>query len=127
MHLKSAIEEFNKRASEPLTHNDIGAKIFEGEGLESVTERHYITSWCNGKHMGKMKPIHIERLCDTLLIDANLLFGITPMKRELPSAEKLILAKKRSDEILSEYSDHGDEDQLAADIYEEIVEALRAN
>ncbi len=76
--IKSAIIHYNenvrKEGMPKMKGITLGALIMEKNG------EFYVSNWGNGKHLGKLKPEHIEKICQACSVDANFLFGIKPMK-----------------------------------------------
>lgn len=76
--IKSAIIHYNDNVREKdmpkMNQKSLGDLILDTNGP------FYISNWCNGKHLGKLKPEHIHKLCESCSVDANFLFGIKPME-----------------------------------------------
>ena len=76
--IKEAIKHFNENVREEgmpkMTGMLLGVLTMESNGA------FYISSWINGKHLGKLKPEHIVKICEECSVDANFLYGIKPMK-----------------------------------------------
>ena len=76
--IKSAIIHYNENVREEglpkMTGKVLGALTMEKNG------EFYISNWSNGNHLGKLKPEHVDKICDATGVDANFLFGIKPME-----------------------------------------------
>lgn len=76
--IKSAIIHYNDNVREKdmpkMNQKSLGDLILTNNGS------FYISNWCNGKHLGKLKPEHIHAICEATGIDANFLYGIKPME-----------------------------------------------
>lgn len=75
--IKSAIIHYNENVREEgmpkMTGKTLGIFIMEKNGAT------YVSWWGNGKHLGKLKPDHVEKICEATGVDANFLFGIRSM------------------------------------------------
>lgn len=75
--IKSAIIHYNENVREKdmpkMTQKSLGGLILSNNGS------FYISNWCNGKHLGKLKPEHIHSICEACSVDANFLYGIESM------------------------------------------------
>jgi hypothetical protein len=76
--IKEAIKHYNDNVKpkeyQKMTQRSLGLFVIPGNG------DFYISNWSNGKHMGKLKPEHIHKICELTGVDANFLYGIKSMK-----------------------------------------------
>jgi hypothetical protein len=79
LRIKEAIAFFNRehKPGKKMTQESLGLVVF-AETPKSAG--YYMSRWSNGLSYGKMRPEHVERICQECRVDANFLFGITPMK-----------------------------------------------
>jgi len=78
MRIKEAIKHYNENVKED------GMSKMNGKLLGILTMENngafYISNWGNGKHLSKLKPEHIIKICEATGVDANFLYGIKPME-----------------------------------------------
>ncbi len=76
--IKAAILHFNnnvRKENEPrMTQRSLGLFVIPSNG------DFYISNWSNGKHLGKLKPEHVRKICEFTKVDANFLFGTKKME-----------------------------------------------
>ena len=76
--IKEAIAHFNReeKPDKKMTQGSLSEKVL----IEDPnTAGYYMSRWANGEEYGKLKPLHIVRICNETKVDANFLFGTKPM------------------------------------------------
>lgn len=96
--IKDAITHYNENVREEgkpkMTGKVLGALIMQSNG------EFYVSNWKNGKHLGKLKPEHIHKICEVTGVDANFLYGIKPMFQSLHLGGGETFAKSADDVVI---------------------------
>ncbi len=96
--IKEAIKHFNENVKDEgmpkMNGKVLGALTMESNGA------FYISNWGNGKHLGKLKPEHIVKMCELTGVDANFLYGIKPMFQSLHLGGGESFAKSADDVVI---------------------------
>ena len=76
--IKAAIIHYNdnvrKEGMQKMTQRSLGLIVIPSNG------DFYMSNWSNGRHLGKLRPEHVHKICEATGVDANFLFGTKAMK-----------------------------------------------